>query len=140
MAMNTTIFTGSGSTENEIDQTAVVLPEYVSYIKLCIVLMSIPVVMIPALWAIVIIVKNKKLQTKNNIFLINLLLTDVGFAVVLWCTEGLFTVLYLLDVNVDPDCRIIMIPLQTDCNHQSNYDHHNHLVDGNHSDYNLHIH
>ena len=109
--MNATIFSGSGSTENEMDQTAAVLPEYVSYIKLCIMLTSIPVVVIPALWAIVIIVKNKKLQTNNNIFLINLLLTDVGFAVVLWCTEGLLTVLYLLDVDVDPDCRIIMIPL-----------------------------
>ena len=111
MAMNTTIFTGSGSAENEIDQTAAVLPEYVSYIKLCIMLISIPVVMIPTLWAIVIIIKTKKLQTNNNIFLINLLLTNVGFAVVLWCTEGLLTVLYLLGVDVDPDCRIIMIPL-----------------------------
>ena len=109
--MNATIFSGSGSTENEVDQTAMALPEYVSYIKLCMLLFSIPVVMVPALWAIVIIVKNKKLQTNNNIFLINLLLTDVVFTVVLWCTEGLLTVLYLLDVNVDPDCRIIMIPL-----------------------------
>ena len=35
----------------------------------------------------------------------------MAFAVVQWCTEGLLTVIYLLDVNVDPDCRIIMIPL-----------------------------
>ena len=111
MALNTTICSGSGSAENEVDQTAVAVPEYVSYIKLCMLLFSIPVVIVPVLWAIVIIVKNKKLQTNNNIFLINLLLSDVAFTVVLWCTEGLLTVLYLLDVNVDPDCRIIMIPL-----------------------------
>ena len=109
--MNTTIFTGSGSTENEVYQTAMAIPEYVCYIKLCMLLFSIPMVIVPALWAIGIIVKNKKLQTHNNTFLINLLLTDVAFAVVQWFTEGFLTVLYLLDVNVDPDCRIIMIPL-----------------------------
>ena len=109
--MNTTVFSGSGSAENEVNQTAVAVPEYVSYIKLCMLSISIPVVIVPALWDIVIIVKNKKLQTNNNIFLINLLLTDIVFAVVQWFTEGLLTVLYLLDVNVDPDCRIIIIPL-----------------------------
>ena len=77
---------------------------------LCIVLMSIPVVIVPALRAIVIIVKNKKLQANNNIFLINLLLADVGFAVVLLCANGLLTVLYLLGVDVDVDCRIEMTP------------------------------
>ena len=86
MAMNTTIFTGSGSTDNIGDQTTTAVPKYVSYIKLFLMLFSIPVVIVPALWTIVIIVKNKKLQTNNNIFLINLLLTDVGFAVALWCT------------------------------------------------------
>ena len=111
MALNTTIFTGSGSADNEVDETAVAVPEYLSYIKLFIVSMSFLVVLVPALWAIGIIVKNKKLQTHNNIFLINLLLTDVAFALVQWCTEGLLTALYLLGVNVDLDCRIIMIPL-----------------------------
>ena len=110
MASNTTIFSGSGSADNVVDQTTTVLPEYLSYLMLFVVLMSIPVVIVPALSAIVIIVKNKKLQTNNNIFLINLLLTDVGIAVVIWCTKGLFTLLYLLDVNDDIDCRIILIP------------------------------
>ena len=72
--------------------------------------MSIPVVIVPALWAIVIIVKDKKLQTNNNIFLINLFIADVGVAVVLLCTNGLLTILYLLGVNVDVDCRIVAIP------------------------------
>ena len=110
MAMNTTIFSGSGSADNVANQIAVTVPEYLSYTLVCIVLMSIPVVIVPALWAIVIIVKNKKLQTNNNIFLINLLLADVGLAVSLLCVDGLLTVLYLLGVNVDVDCRIIVIP------------------------------
>ena len=76
-------------------------------------LFSIPVVIVPALPAIVIIIKNKKLQTNNNLFLVNLLLSDVGLAVVLWCTEGLLTVLYLLDVSVDVDCRITVILIMT---------------------------
>ena len=111
MALNTTIFSGSGSADDVANQTAATVPEYLSYILLCIVLMSIPVVIVPALWAIVIIVKNKKLQTNNNTFLINLLIADVGLAaaVVLCCNSGLLTVLYLLGVNVDVDCRIAVI-------------------------------
>ena len=84
----------------------------------------------------------------------------MGAAVSLLCVDGLFTVLYLLGVNVDVDCGIKAIPvmtfviaskpffiptcglfhshcsfifLQTDQNHQSNHDHHNHLVDGSNS-------
>ena len=110
MASNMSIYIGSGSADNVVDQTTTVLPEYLSYIMLFIVLMSIPVVIVPALSAIVIIVKNKKLQTNNNIFLTNLLLTDVGIAVVLWCTKGLFSLLYLLGADGDVDCRIILIP------------------------------
>ena len=107
--MNTTIFSGSGSTDNIGDQITTAVPKYVSYIKLFVMSLSIPMVIVPALSAIVIIVKKKKLQTNNNIFLINLLLTDAGVAVALWCTEGLLTILHLLDVNVDVDCRISVI-------------------------------
>ena len=74
--------------------------------------MSIPVVIVPAVSAIVIILKDKKLRTNNNIFLINLLLTDVGFAALLWCTNGLLTVLHLLGVHVDADCNLVLIPVR----------------------------
>ena len=113
MALNTTFFIGSGYTDNDnvANQTAVVVPEYISYVLLCVMSASIPMVIIPAFWAIVIIVKNKKLQTNNNIFLINLLLSDVGFVVVLWCTQGRLTVLYLLGVNVDVDCTTELMPI-----------------------------
>ena len=105
-----TIFSGSGSADSVVKQTATVVPEYVSYTMLFVVSMSIPVVIVPSLMAIAIIVKNKRLQTNNNVFLINLLFTDVGMAVALCCYNGLLTVLYLLSVNVDVDCRIIAIP------------------------------
>ena len=94
-----------------VDQTASEVPEYASYVMLFIVSLSIPVVIIPSLLAIAIIVKNKRLQTNNNIFLINLLLTDVGFSRAVCCSVGLLTVLYLLGVNVDVDCRTIVIPV-----------------------------
>ena len=110
MELNTTIFSGSGSPDDVVNHIAATIPEYLSYVMLCIALMSIPVVIVPALWAIVIIVKNKKLQTNNNIFLINLLLADVSFAVVLLCVNGVLKVLYLFGVNVDVDCRIGVIP------------------------------
>ena len=110
MALNITIFSGSGSADNEAEQAAVSeVPAYASYAFLCVNLLSIPVVIVPALLAIIIIVKNKRLQTNNNIFLINLLLTDVGIAVI-WCTNGLLAVLYLLGVNVDVDCNLMLIP------------------------------
>ena len=111
MALNITIFSGSGFDDNVVDQASSEVPEYVSYAMLCVVLLSIPVVIVPASLAIVIIVKNKELQTNNNIFLINLLLTDIGFAVGLWCTNGLLTVLYLMGVNIDADCNFVPIPV-----------------------------
>ena len=111
MALNTTIFSGSGLADNEVDQSTMEIPEYLSYVMLCFVSLSIPMVIIPALYAIVFVVKNTRLQTNNNIFLINLLLTDIGFAVILWSTNGLLTILYLLGINVDPDCNLILIPV-----------------------------
>ena len=88
MALNTTIFSGSGLADNEVDQSTMEIPEYLSYAMLCFVSLSIPMVIIPALYAIVFVVKNTRLQTNNNIFLINLLLTDIGFTVILWNTNG----------------------------------------------------
>ena len=111
MALNTTIFSGSGLADNEVDQSTMEIPEYLSYAMLCFVSLSIPMVIIPALYAIVFVVKNTRLQTNNNIFLINLLLTDIGFAVILWSTNGVLTILYLLGINVDPDCNLILIPV-----------------------------
>ena len=113
MTLNMTIFSGSGSADSVIKQTTTVISEYVSYTMLFLVSMSIPVVVIPSLLAIVIIVKNTRLQTNNNFFLINLLFTDIGIAVVLCCYNGLLTVLYLLGVNVDVDCGIILMPAMT---------------------------
>ena len=113
MALNMTMFSGSGSADGVVEQTAMVVPKYVSYTMLFIDSMSIPVVIVPSLMAIAIIVKNKRLQTNNNIFLINLLFTDIGFALALCCYNGLLTVLYLLGVNRDVDCRIIVIPVMT---------------------------
>ena len=109
MALNVTIFSGSGSADSVVEQAVSEVPEYVSYAMLFIVSMSIPVAIIPALSAIAIIIKNKKLQTNNNIFLINLLLTDVGITVILCCTNGLLTTLYLLGVDMSVDCTLISI-------------------------------
>ena len=107
MALNMTIFNGSGSTDNEVEQAALEVPEYTSYALLCVYLLSIPVVIVPASLAIIIIVKDKRLQS-NNILLINLLLTDVDMAVV-WCTNGLLTLLYLIGVSVGVDCNLMLI-------------------------------
>ena len=57
------------------------------------------------------LIKNKELQTNNTTFLINLLFADVGAAVLHLCTYGPLVVLYLLDGNINVDCRVIMIPI-----------------------------
>ena len=113
MALNMTIFSGSGSADSVVNQTTAVVPEYFSYVMVFVVLLSIPAVIVPSVSAIVIIVRNKKLQTNNTTFLVNLLFADIGLAVALWCTDGLLTLLYLLGVNIDADCRIIPIPIVT---------------------------
>ena len=71
MALNTTSFSGSGSADSVVDQATAVVPEYFSYVMLFFVLLSIPAVIVPSVSAIVIIVKNKKLQTNNTDWLID---------------------------------------------------------------------
>ena len=61
MALNMTMFSGSGSADSVVEQTATVVPEYISHTMLFVVSMSIPVVIVPSLMAIAIIVKNKRL-------------------------------------------------------------------------------
>ena len=65
MALNMTIFSGSGSADSIVDQATAVVPEHFSYVLLFLVLLSIPAVIVPSVSAIVIIVKNKKLQNNN---------------------------------------------------------------------------
>ena len=103
MALNTTIFSGSGSANNVANQTAAMVLNIYHYAMYCINEHSCG--NSPSIVGhIVIIVKDKKLQTNNNIFLINLLLADVGYAVVILCVDCRLILLYLLDVNVDVDC------------------------------------
>ena len=49
MALNVTIFSGSGSADNEVEQAVSEVPEYASYAMLFIVSLSIPMVIIPIL-------------------------------------------------------------------------------------------
>ena len=79
MTLNETIFSILESADYEVNQTISGIPDYVSYAKLCIVSISIPAVIAPALLAIFY----SQEQEATNIFLIILLLTDIymGIAV-----------------------------------------------------------
>ena len=79
MTLNKTIFSILESADYEVNQTISGIPDYVSYAKLCIVSISIPAVIAPALLAIFY----SQEQEATNIFLIILLLTDIymGIAV-----------------------------------------------------------
>ena len=68
MTLNKNILSSLGSPDYEVNQTV-----SISYAKLCIVSISIPVVIAPALLAIIY----SQEQEAMNIFLIILLLTDI---------------------------------------------------------------
>ena len=82
------------------------LTPYASYFKLSFLFLGTPIVIIPALLIIYAIMKNEKLQTKKNIFLSNLLITDIVL-VFSNCINGILIILYLFDVEVDANCTVI---------------------------------
>ena len=73
-------------------------------LPLCVLLVTVP-----ALVVIIIILKNRKLREKsNNIFYVNVLITDVISILVRWIISSTIVISYLLGVpNVD--CNVIMV-------------------------------
>ena len=68
-------------------------------------------VAVPALMVIRIILKNAVLQTRNNIFLANLLVADVCTALFRWLLNTTLMILYLLGFNIKiNNCTIYLVP------------------------------
>ena len=101
---NTTMNSSNGSTENTFNQITVHL--HVSYYKLLISLLAMFLI-IPTISVAVIIFKNKKLRSKK-IFLINVLVADVGTVLFGFLNN---IVLYLTGFSIDVDCRLIHMPI-----------------------------
>ena len=85
------------------------LTPYASYFKLSFLLIWTPAVIVPALFVIHVVLKNEKLQTKKNFFLINLLITDIALVFSRCIINGTLIILHLFDVDLDVNCIVIVI-------------------------------
>ena len=85
------------------------LTPYASYFKLSFLFLGSPAVIIPALFIIHVVIKNEKLQTKRNFFLINLLITDIALVFSKCIINGTLITLHLFDINLDANCTVIII-------------------------------
>lgn len=63
-----------------------------------------PIVSIPALFIIYVILKNEKLQTKNNAFLINLLVSDIILVFSNLIVKSTLIIMHLFGMNIGVNC------------------------------------
>ena len=77
-------------------------------LKLSSSVVALPLVTVPTLMVILAILNNKKLQTKNNLLAVNLLIADLGVALVQCCINVFLILAYLLDVEIDVSCNIVI--------------------------------
>ena len=86
------------------------LSPYAIYFNMTVLILGTPTVILAALLMIYIIMKKKRLQTKNNIFLINLFISDILLVFTHCSINGTLILLCLFAVDVDVDCAAIIIP------------------------------
>ena len=101
MDANSTLFRGNTSIEKQADGP---VPLYLTYLQMFMLSILVPSVTIPAVMVIRIILKNAALKTKNNIFLVNLLVADVCIALFRWLFNTTVMIPYLLGFNITINC------------------------------------
>jgi len=118
--------------DGSLNVTVLELPIYITYLKIILLSAALPVILIPAILIMCVITKDKELQKdqhKQNIFLINLLVTDVMFVLVKTIVSGSLMIGHLLGLRINADCAVISLlttittvsnklmylPLITDC-------------------------
>ena len=107
MDTNDIWFNGSNSTRSYSDG---VTPLFITYMQAIMLLVVAPLVAVPVVMIIRVIVKNEALQTKNNIFLVNLLVADLCILMLRWLVNGMLIILYLLGFDIDVNCNIVLVP------------------------------
>ena len=75
------------------------MPLVATYLKILLLLVTIPVIIIPAAVIIHIIRKTEELHTKYSLFLVNLLIGDI-LTTIRYCFEIFVMVLYLLNIKI----------------------------------------
>ena len=108
MDANNTLFRGNTSIGSQSDGP---VPLYLTYLKMFMLSILVPSVTIPAVMVIRIILKNAVLKTRNNIFLVNLLIADVCIALVRWLLNTTLMIPYLLGFNITINCTIYFVPM-----------------------------
>lgn len=84
------------------------LSPYATYFKMSVLFLGTPIVIIIASLIIYIIMKNERLQTKNNYFLMNLLVSDILLVFTNCSINGMLIIMYLFDVDIDVNCIMIV--------------------------------
>ena len=112
MELNGTFFSNV-SRDNDTDgiesDTKVKPNSFLMYLSLFGLPLCVLLVTVPALVVIVIILKNRKLREKsNNIFYVNVLITDVISILVRWIISSTIVICYLLGVH-NVNCNVIMV-------------------------------
>ena len=110
MDTNSTLFNESTCTGNDSNGP---VPLYLTYFQLFIQSTLTPLVIIPAVMVIRIILKNAVLKTRNNIFLINLLIADVCTVLFRWLFNTTLMIPYLLGFNITINCTIYLVPMMS---------------------------
>ena len=88
------------------------IPLFATYLKILLLLVTIPAIITPAAVIIHIIRKTEELHTKYCLFLVNLLIGDI-LNIIRYCFEIFIMVLYLLNIRIYIDAIayiIIIIP------------------------------
>ena len=111
MELNDTLFSNhSSSNETRITESDVEAATH-PLVTLFGLPLGVLLVAVPSLAVIIIILKNRKLREKNNnVFYVNLLISDVLFMLVLWIVTSTVIICHLLNLpNVN--CNIAVMPL-----------------------------
>ena len=96
-----------------LDDTFSDVPLVGTYLKVFLLLVTIPIIITPAVVIIHIIRKTEELHTKYCLFLVNLLVSDI-LTTIRYCFEIFIMALYLLNIRVHISViiyAIISIPL-----------------------------
>ena len=130
MEFNTSLF--NSSMDESLNGTVLELPLYITYLKMVTLSVALPSTLIPAMLIMCVITKDKELQKdrhKTNMFLINLLASDVIYALVKTIVSEGLMIGHLLDLKIYASCTVISsliitaalanklmyIPVITDC-------------------------
>jgi len=107
MDTNNSLFNKSASTSDDSNDT--LIPLYLTYLQLLILLIGGPSVIIPAVMVIAIIVKNAAVRTVNNIFLVNILIADACFVLFSFSQRSILMIIYLLGFIINGNCDLLII-------------------------------